>query len=37
LAQPCPLMFIYPRAKAQDPMILGMVRVLREIWGAAIT
>jgi DNA-binding transcriptional LysR family regulator len=35
--QPCPLMFIYPRAKAQDPMVLGMVRVLREIWGAIPT
>lgn len=34
LEQPCPLTFIYPRARAQDPTIVGLVRVLREIWGA---
>jgi DNA-binding transcriptional LysR family regulator len=33
IEQPCPLMFIYPRARGQDPTILGLVRVLREIWG----
>ena len=34
VAQDCPLMFIYPKAREQDPSMVGLVRVLREVWGA---
>ncbi len=34
--QPCPLLFIYPRARAQYPTLVGLVRVLREVWGVEI-
>jgi DNA-binding transcriptional LysR family regulator len=31
-AQQCPLQFIYPQTRAQDPVIDGLLKVLREIW-----
>ena len=33
VAQPCPLVFVYLRSRAQDPTIAGLVRVLQEVWG----
>lgn len=32
-AQPCPLVFIYPKARAQDPAITALLQALREVWG----